>query len=277
MRSILKETPSGLHLRDEHDRAMAFPTRKEYLQQLKDHGLVASEDEFVANDQLTEAVYLDWLLRPQVGCVFAQLLARPIHRTGMRTVVARGSSGLGKPRELAVEIAGLVREATEDPSTESLSVLLPQVLDDHSLASLIWELEHQPGWRIDLERLWRKRLVLVGLRVLIAPKVYAETLGMGPFLTFPTTRQSPVTSLEIRTKPLRARKSKFSRGDLATHLAALPVDHFLTTARRTKLSNRFTPWLRKRVLGFKVDQRAKAAVTYSIQAAIWAELKRQGS
>ena len=170
---------------------MGFPMRQDYIRQMQEHGLVSDEAGFVADDRLTEAVYLDWLFRPQVGCVFAQLLARPVYRTGVKTVVARGSSGLGESRELAVQIAHLVGESVEDASTEALSVLLPQVLGVERLTRFVWELGHQPGWTIELEHPWRKTTVIIGLRVEIGTGVVAETLGMGPFDIFPTTRSLP--------------------------------------------------------------------------------------
>ena len=277
MLSILKSTRRGLTLRDERGRAMEFPRRQDYVRQLQEHGLVSDEAGFIADDRLTEAVYLDWLLRPQVGCVFAQLLARPVHRTGVRTVVARGSSGLGDPSELAVQIAHLVNESVNEASTEALSVLLPQVLDAEALARLAWELGHRPGWIIEQQRPWRKTLVLVGLRAEIAPNVVAEPLGMGPFDIFPTTRQCPVTTLEVRTKTKRAKKSHVLTTHLAAHLADLPVDTILTPAEFGSRAKTFTPWLKKRILGEQGDSRAKAGVTYSVPAAIWASLKASGS
>ena len=277
MLSILKSTRTGLELHDERGRTMQFPMRQDYVRQLQEHGLVSDEAGFVADDRLTEEVYLDWLLRPQVGCVFAQLLARPVYRTGLRTVVARGPSGLGDPSELAVQIAHLVNESAHDASTEALSVLLPQILDAEALARLAWELGHQPGWTIEKERPWRKTLVLVGLRVEIAPKVVAETLGMGPFNIFPTTRQCPVTTLEVRTKTKRAKKSRVLRTNLAAHLADLPLGHIMTNAEHRSRRERFTPWLKKRILGEQGDSRAKASVTYSVPAAIWSSLKVSGS
>ena len=153
MLSILKFAQKGLTLPDERGRTMGFPMRQDYVSQLQEHGLVSDEAAFIADDRLTEAVYLDWLLRPQVGCVFAQLLARPVYRTGIRTVVARGSSGLGDPSEIAIQITRLVNESVEDTSTEALSVLLPQILDLESLTRLVWELGMQPGWAIEQERL----------------------------------------------------------------------------------------------------------------------------
>ena len=273
MRELLKSTRKGLALQDELGRPMGFPRRQDYINQMKSHGLINSEDDFIADDRLTEAVYLDWLFRPQVGCVFAQLLARPVNRTGVRTVIARGASGRGQPRELATQIAQLVGECVEDASAEALSVLMPQMIDHESLTSLVWELGHQPGWTIEQERRWRGTLVLIGLRAEIADNVVAETLGMGPFSIFPTTRQCPVTTLEVRTKTERAKKSKLSKTHLAAHLADLPVGDFLTSEQHRSLRLKFTPWLKKRILGRQGDLRAKAGVTYSVPAAIWSSLK----
>ena len=274
MRKTLKSTPKGLALQDEYGRPMGFPTRLDYIDHLKTHDLISSESDFVADDRLTEAVYLDWLLRPQVGCVFAQVLARPVNRSRVRTVVARGASGAGAPNELAFQIASLVEECVQDAATEALSVLMPQVLDPENLTDLVWALGHQPRWTIEQERLWRRRLMLIGLRAEIADNVVAETLGMGPFNFFPTTRQCPVTSLEIRTKTRRAKRSHLSKTHLAAHLADLPIDEdVLRPAEFGVRFKRFTPWLKRRILGQQGDSRAKAGVTYSVPVAIWSSLK----
>ena len=274
---ILRSTDKGLTLIDERSRNMKFPRRQDYLQQLQEHGLIKGEADFVADDHLTEAVYLDWLLRPQVGCVFAQLLARPINRIGARTVVARGSSGMSDPRELAIQVSQLVNECVDNPTTEALSVLMPQILNVEALTRLVWELGKQPGWIIEMERLWRKTLVLIGLRVDIAHGVVAETLGMGPFEIFPTTRQCPVTTLEVRTKSWRALKSKLSKDHRAAHLAQIDVRHILTPEQFGPRFSKYTPWLKRRILGKRGDMRAKAGTTYSVPAPIWNSLKISGS
>ena len=162
IRTVLKATSREILLQDERGRTMSFPGRRDYVRQLQKHGLVMDEAAFIANDSLTEAVYLDWLNRPQVGCVFAQLLARPRNRIGMRTVVARGSSGAGDPSELAEQIAQFVTESAQDSTSEALSVLMPQILDSEALTQLVWELGTKPGWDIELERKWRGTLVLIG-------------------------------------------------------------------------------------------------------------------
>ena len=255
---------------------MRFPTRQDYVRQLKKYGLIVDETEFIDDDSLTEAVYLDWLRRPQVGCVFAQLLARPVYRSGMKTVVARGSDDPCGPKDIANQIVSHVDESANDPSLEALTVLLPEILEIEALSRLVWELGRRPGWSIEREHLWRGTLVLVGLRVEIVPGVVAETLGMGPFDVFPTTRQCPVTTLEIRTKPKRAKISQRSQSHLAAHLADIPVDHIMTVAEFRSRFAKFTPWLKKRILENQEDMRAKASVTYSLPAAIWSSLKANG-
>ena len=273
MRALLKTTKKGLKVPDERGRTMGFPLRQDYVERLKGYGLIEDELDFIADDRLNESVYLDWLLRPQVGCVFAQLLAQPVNRTGVRTVVVRGRPGSSALDELAANVAAEVEESVLDESTEALSVLLPQVLKVESLSRFVWELSQQPGWTIEQERQWRRTLILVGVRVEIGVGVVAETLGMGPFEVFPTTRQCPVTTLEVRTKSKGAKVSQLSKTHLAAHLADIPVDHILTPKKHGALRRRFTPWLKKRILGSQGDLRAKAGVTYSIPAAMWKSAK----
>lgn len=252
---------------------LRFPTREDYIRQLVEHGLIVDAAGFVDNDHLTEAVYLDWLRRRQVGCVFAQLLARPANRTRVRTVVVRGASGTGNPSELAIQIDRLVGESVNNASDEALSVLMPQILDAGKLAHLVWELCNRPRWDIEIEHPWRGTLVLIGLRVEIASGIVAETLGMGPFSIFPTTRQCPITTLEIRTKTIRKKRSQVSETRLAAHLADIDVDDILTSVQFQAKSKIYTPLLKKRILGDVEDMRAKAKITYSIPAAIWESLK----
>lgn len=273
VRSILRSTSKSLLLPDERGRKMRFPTRHDYIRQLKEHGFITDEAEFIADDSLTEAVYLDWLRRSQVGCIFAQLLARPRNRTGMRTVIVRGSHASDDPTELAIEIDHLVNESVNDASNEAITVLLPQMLSIELLARLLWELSHFSGWMIEREQPWRPSLVRIGLRVEIGEDVVAEVLGMGPYSFFPNTRQCPISTLEVRTKPFGARPSHVSNTYLASHLAQIPVGHVLTTEQISVLSKKFTRALRNRILAGEEDMRAKASVTYSIPVAIWKATK----
>ena len=256
---------------------MRFPTRQDYIRQLQQHGLIADQADFVASDELTVAVYLDWLRRSQIGCEFAQLLARPEHRTRIRTVVVRSSSDDIDANDVAVQIDRHVVDSVNENSAEALSVLLPEVLDDLMLANLIWKLGNLQAWSIEREHLWRGTTVLIGLRVAITDCVVAETLGLGPLHIFPTTRQCPITTIEIRTKSRRAKRSHMSETHLAAHLADIDVGDLLTPEEIRSKFDETTPRLRKRILGGRCDARAKAGVTYSIPAAIWNSLKTRDS
>lgn len=202
-----------------------------------------------------------------------QLMTQSDGANWVRTVVARYPTDSANPKELALEVSRLVDESVSDTSIESLSVLMPQVLDAEALASFVWELGNRPRWQIEREGLWRDTLALIGLRVVIANGVAAETLGMGPFGIFPTTRHCPITTLEVRTNPRRAKKSQLTRDLLASHLADIPTEHILTRKQHGALFRTFTPWLKRRILGYQEDMRAKAGVTYSLPVVIWNSLK----
>ena len=268
-----ERVPRSTTLVDERGRLMTFPNRGDYLRFLVAEGAIQTVDDFMRDDVLTESVFLDWLRRGQVGCVFAQLFARQVNRAVIRTLVARGQSGVSAPEELAVQIDQALSDAVANPSSEALSVLLPQVLDPQHLTRLVTELARLPGWRIEREASWRRTLVLVALRVEIAAGVWAEPLGMGPFSFFPPTRQSPITSLDIRTKTERARRGRLNRSTLAAHLAQMSTGDMLTKAEFGVRFSQHTRKLRRRILGGQDDHRAKAGVTFALPAAIWTAMK----
>lgn len=258
---------------DERGRLMRLPNRSDYIKLLIWKSLLTDENEFNDRADLAIEVYLDWLRRGQVGCVFAQLLGRPRNRQHMHTVVLRQPIGSGRSLSLAERIDGAAGSAISDPNVESISILLPDILTYESLVTLILELSMLPEWRIEREPLWRKTLVLVGLRFQIQEAVWAEVLGLGPFELSPPTRQSPVTSLEIRTKPKGATRNKTNPELRAAHLARIPTAGFLSRQEHRIRFSKWTPRLRLRMLGGIGDGRAKARVTFALPAAMWEGLK----
>ena len=261
--------PKSNEFLDDRGRVMRFPTRRDYFRFLVDQGIVNDEKDILDDPRLIEAIYLDWLRRAQVGCVFAQLLGRPKNRMGMQTVVFRKSGNPQHISELARKIDEAVRAAINSHDIEAISILLPDVVAIEELVHLILVMSRFPQWNVEREQEWRGTTILVGLRVELAASVWAETLGLGPFQFFPPTRQGPITSIEIRTMPLRAKRNKFHPTRLASHLADIETDHFLTSKEHGVRSNKWTPILRTRILGGHSDRRAKAAVTFSFPAAIW--------
>ena len=260
---------------DERGRLMRFPRRNDYVQFLTRQGLIADEREFINRTDLIVQVYSDWLRRGQVGCVFAQLLARPINREGMRTLALQQSSSLGDLSSLAKRIDAAASDAVADPNLEAISILLPTILTYESLVTLILELSVLPQWHIERSPLWRKTMVLVGLRFHMQDTVWAEILGMGPFDLFPPTRQSPITSLEIRTKPKGAIINKSNPEMRRANLDRIPSDRFLSREEHRIRFSKWTPWLRLRMLAGIGDGRAKARVTFAVPAAMWEGLKSQ--
>lgn len=249
---------------------MRFPTRRDYLDFLVENNVVADEKGFIDRLDLNEEVYLDWLRRGQVGCIFAQLLGRTSNRSQMRTAVF----GDQDPETLARKIAAETIDAMADPAVEGLSILLTTIVDSESLVKLLASLSTLPRWRVPRQSLWGKTLIQLGVEFQIERNRWAEVLGLGPFPTFlPLTRQGPITSLEIRTKPKRARKSKTVRDTIAAHLAEMPTDHYLDPKKHGVLFAKMTPALRRRILGDEGDQRGRARVTFSVPAALWKMFK----
>ena len=273
MQLDFSEVETSIVFFDEHGRRMAFPSRPNYLDFLEHKRLISKESDFIDRPDLVEQVYLDWLRRGQVGCIFAQLFGRPRNRVGLRTAMLCDSPGSQQEfRDLAQQINDLVHEAVIDPNIEATSILLPTILTAEDLVELLLALSSLPEWQIEFERPWRT-LINVGLRVLINSKVWAEVLGLSPMPLLPPTRQSPITSLEIRTKERGSIWSKINPKTRAAHLAQLPTGHFLTSRQHQVRFRPLTPRLRLRVLGGSDDQRAKAGVTFAVPAAIWNALK----
>ena len=251
---------------------MRFPGRRDYIDFLVGGGLVGDEGEFIQDSALNEEVYLDWLLRGQVGCIFAQIFGRRRNRTSLHTVVVYGD-GENDPAQLSGRIDAAACDAVTDSHVEALSVILPTVLTSESLVRLLISLSTRQNWRVELERRWRRTLTLVGIRLQIADNVWAEVLGMGPFAFLPQTQQSPVTSIEIRTKTERAKRSKIHPDTLAGHLADISTVGLITRGCHRILFNALTPQLRLRILGGRGDARAKAGITFAVPAALWDGLK----
>ncbi|MEE8157862.1 MAG: hypothetical protein V3T78_00645, partial [Dehalococcoidia bacterium] len=188
-------------LRDKQNRLMEFPNRRDYIELLIQEGFISSEKDFFERPDLNEAVYLDWLKRGQVGCIFAQLLGRSHNRKGLFLHVAdENSDTFLEAKNLASNIDKVVQEAVGNEEAESLTILLPRVLFIEGFARLNLALSEIEGWRIEREERWRT-LTRVGLRIHLGDSVWAEVLGLAPYTQYmPPTRLSPVPSLEIRTK-----------------------------------------------------------------------------
>jgi hypothetical protein len=252
----------------------AFPTRGDYERFLVAQG--HSVGELAQDPALAEEVYLDWLRRGQVGCVFAQLLSRNAKRACVRTIVLPNPAGdSAAARGLAQDIDAQVDAAVQDVGIEALTILMPTITQPESLVLTIKALAEMQNWLLESVLPWRDTITMVGLRRLIKKagqtETWAEILGLGPFPTFlPPTRQGPITSLEIRTKTDRKLKSKIHpKARTSAHLAQIPAELFIGKRDFGKLFSELTPALKMRILGGNSDDRAKASVTFALPASMW--------
>ena len=230
---------------DHRGRRMEFPSRSDYVNHLVKSGVINKEAELSENKVLVQEVYLDWLRRGQVGCIFAQLFGRRRNREALETAVITGSSSSSSGlMSVATDIDQAVQRAMENPHSESISVLLPAIIDAEAVVDLIVELEKLPRWRIDYVRPWRDRVANIGLRTEIVEGVWAEILMLAPLSTQPPTRQGPFTSFELRTQEKGSRPSRFRRQMHAAHLDRLNTRHFMSRKRHSLLFNKLTPLLR---------------------------------
>ena len=76
MRKELEGTARTVYAVDERGRVSRSSTRQDYVGHLISIGEIASSDGLFDRPDLCEFIYLDWLNRGQVGCIFAQLLSR---------------------------------------------------------------------------------------------------------------------------------------------------------------------------------------------------------
>ena len=261
-------------LPDGRSKQTRFPERSDYIELLVRLGMIENEEDLSNHPTLNEAIYLDWLRRGQVGCIFAQLFARKRNRTNLRTIRLLENSHDPNNSSLPKLIAAATEEAVSDPRTEALTVLLPDILQPEKLVKMLQDLSRLANWSIESETPWRGTIALIGLRVEIGNSVRAEVLGMGPFDFLPPTRQCPITTLEIRTKPRYALLNKILPLWKRAHLAQLPTEAFLKGKERGIRFGELTPRLRLRILGGNDDARAKARITFAVPLAIWNALKR---
>ena len=153
------DVPRSIELEDERGRAMRFPARRDYVDFLVKNKIVADENAFISRGDLNEEVYLDWLRRGQVGCVFAQLLGRRRNRSQMRTTVLKEKA----PDKLANEIDAEAVRSMANPEIEGLSILLTTIVDSESFLRVLAALVALPRWRVPRQSLWGKTLVQLGL------------------------------------------------------------------------------------------------------------------
>jgi hypothetical protein len=146
-----------------------------------------------------EEVYLGWRKRREVGCVFAQIIARHPDRFEQRIDVI---SELLPLAALAALIADRIDGMIADGGIAAAAILLPNISTLQDAARTFLALSDQPGWRVTMSSVPGPPSGVIAIHIVKtipfgATSCPSEALVLGPFNEFPPTRRSPITALEI--------------------------------------------------------------------------------
>lgn len=236
--------------------------RSDYEAYLREHSVLGEDEDLADRPDLAEVIYRDWQARPQVACVFAQRIAKQPGRYGVATVTIADDPW----REMTKAIDATADAVVGARGThEGLTVLLPRLNEPKLLVAYCKRLgARNSNWRIEdaFNPSDNRERVHVSLRFTLEEQVEAEILGFGPFRFLPLTRRSPITALEIRTKPEGAKERTGAQTERA-HLAHIP---WPDTTRDRYWSQ--SQQARRTVLGGD-DSSARARITFAIPRWLW--------
>jgi hypothetical protein len=192
-----------------------FPARLDYEQYFIQKGIVTTPEEFWGNDDLIIAAQRHWHTAGQNGCVFAQTAATKSEAVGWQSLVSHDAEGAELQKQIQAAI-----EAIEQPGVENLSLLFPHITDPSDVARLVRSLPQVSDRFQIFERPYEDRVITAIRMRLNDDGVLSWVVGFGPFDFLPTTRQSPITELAIRTKPKPPEIfHRLSKDPMAAHLA----------------------------------------------------------
>lgn len=165
----------------------------------------------------------DWHMRGQNGCVFARLAARAAPSLSWRYVVVFGATDGSQLHAISEH----VQTMSEEPGTQVVSVLFPEVREAGEAASAIRGLACT-------EQFWLERddviddMLRLHLRYTFGEemaKVDAWIMAFGPFNFVPNTRRAPYFELAIRVKEKPALIfHKLNQDRDVAHLADVSLD-----------------------------------------------------
>ena len=216
-----------------------------------------------------EEQYLFWRRsKPDVGCVFARLIASNPTKYEQRVVrvpKARTTSRVAK------KVATIVADLIADKSAAAATLVFPHLTTLEHTATVMLALNDEPQWSVTTTVLQEPppggfiafhvvREIPFG-----AQSCPSEALVFGNFFEFPPTRRSPVTALELFVGEPRPRgpldDAPTTKGNLAHIELHLPThEMFLSMWEKSKLG-------RAASLGCQ-DNRAKAKVSFMVTPAL---------
>lgn len=253
-------------------RTLRFPVLEDYRQRLIAHGILGREEDLATRGDLVTQIQVHWHKCGQTGCVFARILS--VDPTGNLWLLDP-LAGIWEwsTAEWAARLGDRVRAAIANPDVWLLSILLPEVREAEQLHRFVTTLGRLDGWSLvpsdPVDIAQRGRVVNVGLRLQLPGNVTSWALGLGPFAFLPFTRQSPFTELLLAVKPKGPNPidPRLNPDPTLAHVADAPVPIVAGTVEGIWNKTQANKRLHLRDVD---DAGAKAKVTYSIPAAVWA-------
>lgn len=265
--------PKSTMLRHE-GKTRTFPSLADYQQRLIQRGALGPGEDLTTRADLVVEIQKHWHRSGQTGCVFARILStdpagnlwRIVPHVGVRAWSAADWNARVRDDARAVIV---------DPNAWLLSYLFPDVTEPGDLRKLVRRVASLEGWSLvtsgPLEVEGRGVLMNTGLRIELPDAVTSWALGLGPFPFMPFTRQSPFTELIFAVKPKGPGEPlhpELSTDRSLAHVADAPVPIERSIAdpiwRTTQANKRLH-------LRGPNDPTAKAKVTFSFPADVWAE------
>ena len=216
-----------------------------------------------------EKQYLSWRrTKPDVGCVFARLIASNPAKYEQRVVrVPKANT----PSRVANKVAKIVEDLVADQSAAAATLVFPHITTLEHTAQVMLALNSEPQWSVTTTTVQEPppggfiAFHVVREIPFEAQSCPSEALVFGNFREFPPTRRAPVTVLELFVGEPRPRgpldDAPTTKGNLAHIELHLPThEMFLQMWERSKLG-------RTASLGGQ-DNRAKAKVSFVVTPAL---------
>lgn len=215
------------------------------------------------NPLFAAAVMRHWHQTGQTGCLFARHLARQVTSMQWPALVL-----LGQGKDLLELISDTVpfalKSAIDSEECEVLSLLFPQITQMSELLQLCTALARNTEITMEEDRS-HSEWVTVALRLDVTGQGQLSwIMGFGPYGSWPSSRQGPVTELAIRVKPKPDQLfHKLNQDHSAAHLADTPLP--LNEGQMATIFER-TGKATRDVLGADPDFRSAARTTFSYPA-----------
>jgi hypothetical protein len=215
-----------------------------------------------------EKKYLNWRRQPEVGCVFARLMASDPPRYEQHVVQV---SCTGTPAKIASRIANTITTLIQEDRPAAVVIILPELQTLEATARVMLALDAEPLWTVTTSKLKKPPPDdYVALHVVREisfgdGKCPSEALVLGPFKAFPPTRRSPVTAFEVFVGEPRPKGPLDDEDTVKANLAHVEL-HLPTHNAFMMMWNNSIKGRSKSLGG--ADNRAKAKVAMVVPASL---------